>query len=78
MNLIRNYRNWRRYRDTVNELSRLSNRELTDLGISRGRNRHRRAARPLTVADTARRLLPPRALPLPKPAGHRPAGFVFL
>jgi uncharacterized protein YjiS (DUF1127 family) len=36
MNLIRNYRNWRRYRDTVNELSRLSNRELNDLGISRG------------------------------------------
>jgi len=35
MNLIRNYRNWRRYRDTVSELSRLSNRELTDLGISR-------------------------------------------
>ncbi len=36
MNLLRNYRNWRRYRDTVNELSRLSNRELNDLGISRG------------------------------------------
>ncbi len=36
MNLIRNYRNWRRYRDTVNELSRLSNRELNDLGIVRG------------------------------------------
>lgn len=36
MNLIRNYRNWRRYRDTVNELSRLSNRELNDLGIARG------------------------------------------
>jgi uncharacterized protein YjiS (DUF1127 family) len=35
MNLIRNYRNWRRYRDTVSELSRLSNRELTDLGITR-------------------------------------------
>jgi uncharacterized protein YjiS (DUF1127 family) len=35
MNLIRNYRNWRRYRETVSELSRLSNRELTDLGISR-------------------------------------------
>ncbi|HEV2896724.1 MAG TPA: DUF1127 domain-containing protein [Pseudaminobacter sp.] len=35
MNLIRNYRNWRRYRDTVNELSRLSNRELNDLGINR-------------------------------------------
>ncbi len=36
MNLIRNYRNWRRYRDTVNELNRLSNRELNDLGINRG------------------------------------------
>ncbi|MBI1620476.1 DUF1127 domain-containing protein [Aquamicrobium zhengzhouense] len=36
MNLIRNFRNWRRYRDTVNELSRLSNRELHDLGIARG------------------------------------------
>ena len=36
MNLIRNYRNWRRYRDTVSELNRLSNRELNDLGISRG------------------------------------------
>ena len=36
MNLIRNYRNWRRYRETVTELSRLTNRELQDLGISRG------------------------------------------
>lgn len=36
MNLIRNYRNWRRYRQTVGELNRLSNRELNDLGISRG------------------------------------------
>lgn len=35
MNLVRNYRNWRRYRDTVNELNRLSNRELNDLGINR-------------------------------------------
>jgi uncharacterized protein YjiS (DUF1127 family) len=35
MNLIRNYRNWRRYRETVNELSRLSTRELNDLGITR-------------------------------------------
>ncbi|MBN9078567.1 MAG: DUF1127 domain-containing protein [Hyphomicrobiales bacterium] len=36
MNLIRNYRNWRRYRETVSELSRLTNRELNDLGIARG------------------------------------------
>jgi uncharacterized protein YjiS (DUF1127 family) len=36
MNLIRNYRNWRRYRETVTELGRLSNRELSDLGIARG------------------------------------------
>jgi uncharacterized protein YjiS (DUF1127 family) len=35
MNLIRNYRNWRAYRDTVNELGRLSNRQLADLGIVR-------------------------------------------
>lgn len=35
MNLIRNYRNWRAYRDTVNELDRLSNRQLHDLGIIR-------------------------------------------
>ena len=36
MNLFRNYRNWRRYRETVFELSRLSNRELNDRGIARG------------------------------------------
>lgn len=36
MNLIRSYRNWRRYRQTINELSRLSDRELNDLGIHRG------------------------------------------
>ena len=35
MNLIRNYRNWRAYRDTVTELDRLSNRQLHDLGILR-------------------------------------------
>ncbi len=33
--LVENYRTWRQYRQTVNELSRLSNRELDDLGISR-------------------------------------------
>jgi uncharacterized protein YjiS (DUF1127 family) len=35
MNLIRNYRNWRLYRDTVSELNSLTNRELQDLGIAR-------------------------------------------
>lgn len=35
MNIIRNYRNWRNYRQTINELSRLTNRELADLGINR-------------------------------------------
>jgi len=35
MNLLRSYSNWRRYRETCNELGRLSNRELNDLGISR-------------------------------------------
>jgi uncharacterized protein YjiS (DUF1127 family) len=33
MNLIRSYNNWLRYRSTVNELNRLSTRELNDLGI---------------------------------------------
>jgi len=36
MNIVRSYNNWRRYRETVNELSRLSQRELSDLGIARG------------------------------------------
>ena len=36
MDFIRSYRNWRRYRETVSELSRLSNREHADLGITRG------------------------------------------
>lgn len=29
------YANWKRYSRTVNELERLNNRELADLGISR-------------------------------------------
>ena len=36
MNVVREFRNWRRYRDTVNELNRLTSRELNDLGINRG------------------------------------------
>ena len=35
MHLIRNYRHWRVYRETVTELGRLSNRQLHDLGIVR-------------------------------------------
>lgn len=35
MNIGQNFRKWQRYRRTFNELSRLSNRELDDLGISR-------------------------------------------
>ena len=34
--LVRKYQSWRRYRSTYEELSRLSNRELHDLGIARG------------------------------------------
>jgi uncharacterized protein YjiS (DUF1127 family) len=36
MNLVRSYNAWRRYRSTVAELGRLTNRELNDLGINRG------------------------------------------
>ncbi|WP_417674037.1 DUF1127 domain-containing protein [Roseibium sp.] len=33
--VVRRYRNWKQYRSTYNELSRMSNRELADIGISR-------------------------------------------
>ncbi len=34
-NFVRKYRNWKNYQETVTELSRLSSRELHDLGINR-------------------------------------------
>lgn len=33
--IARKYRNWKKYRETYDELARLSNRELHDLGIGR-------------------------------------------
>ncbi|UJM32374.1 DUF1127 domain-containing protein [Bartonella henselae] len=36
MNILHSYSKWRRYRRTVNALSRLSTYELNDLGIQRG------------------------------------------
>lgn len=44
MNIKASFSSWRRYRRAVNELSGLSNRELDDLGISRG-----------SIRDVARR-----------------------
>ena len=35
MNVARALNNWRKYRQTINELGRMSNRELHDLGIDR-------------------------------------------
>ena len=35
MNLARSFNNWRKYRQTVNELGRMTDRELCDLGIGR-------------------------------------------
>ena len=35
MNIARTLRNWRQYRNTVSELNGLTQRELSDLGISR-------------------------------------------
>lgn len=32
---VQGYRNWRKYRDTYNELMRLTQRDLDDLGINR-------------------------------------------
>jgi uncharacterized protein YjiS (DUF1127 family) len=36
MNILNTYKTWRKFRETYNELSRLNNRELADLGIHRG------------------------------------------
>lgn len=35
MNMARSFNNWRKYRQTVNELGRMTDRELRDLGIGR-------------------------------------------
>lgn len=35
MNVARSFNNWVKYRQTVLELGRMSNRELNDLGIAR-------------------------------------------
>jgi len=35
MNIARSFNNWRKYRQTVNELDRMTDRELNDLGIGR-------------------------------------------
>ncbi|MBP2549190.1 uncharacterized protein YjiS (DUF1127 family) [Neorhizobium galegae] len=43
MNIARSLTNWRKYRQTVSELGRMSDRELNDLGI--GRAEIRRVAR---------------------------------
>lgn len=43
MNIARTFNNWRKYRQTVSELGRMSDRELSDLGI--GRTEIRRVAR---------------------------------
>lgn len=36
MEVIRNYRAWRRYRESVRQLSHLSDRDLQDMGLARG------------------------------------------
>lgn len=35
MDFVKGFRNWRRYRATIAELGRLTDRELDDLGIAR-------------------------------------------
>jgi uncharacterized protein YjiS (DUF1127 family) len=35
MNIARAYNTWMKYRQTVTELGRMTNRELSDLGIAR-------------------------------------------
>ncbi|WP_327210558.1 DUF1127 domain-containing protein [Rhizobium leguminosarum] len=35
MSIAKSFNNWRKYRQTITELGRMSNRELHDLGIDR-------------------------------------------
>ncbi|MBD8553980.1 DUF1127 domain-containing protein [Rhizobium sp. CFBP 8762] len=35
MNVARSFSTWRKYRQTINELGRMTTRELQDLGIER-------------------------------------------
>ena len=35
MNVARSFNNWRKYRQTCNELARMSDRELSDIGVNR-------------------------------------------
>lgn len=39
MNMARSFNNWRKYRQTVAELSRMTARELDDVGIQRSQIR---------------------------------------
>lgn len=43
MNIANKFNNWRKYRQTITELDRMTDRELHDLGI--GRHDIRRVAR---------------------------------
>ncbi|ACE93664.1 hypothetical conserved protein (plasmid) [Rhizobium etli CIAT 652] len=54
MNVARSFNNWRKYRQTVAELGRMTTRELDDLGIGRGEiSLHRPCShRPLTARQT--------------------------
>ena len=35
MGILNSYKTWKKYRETYNELNRLTGRELADLGIAR-------------------------------------------
>ncbi len=35
MNIVKSFNNWRKYRETYNELARMTQRELYDVGIAR-------------------------------------------
>ncbi len=35
MNIVKSFNNWRKYRETYNELARMTQRELADVGIAK-------------------------------------------
>ena len=65
--IVTTYRAWRKYRQTYNELMRLSNRDLADLGISAcGHPGDRPQGRHVVIEFASGILLPP-----PKRYGSR-------
>ncbi len=77
MNIARSFANWRKYRQTVVELDRMSNRELTDLGIA-VRKSSALPAPPFANRQTHLPFEKPRRLELTPEVGHPTSGVLHV